>query len=146
VQLFRYANKLNLTTATLAPSCCRKQDKATANPEATAHAAMAVDAAAGAAADNNDDDDMPLLFRDTLPRNFLSSAAVAALTSFTEDGDAEHIKPESMQTSRRAAAAHRKARQQAASPYSRPGGDKQQRKSKHASAGEAQVLLSMWKI
>jgi hypothetical protein len=109
---------------------------------------MAVETAAeaGGAVDDNDDDDMPLLFRDTLPRNFLSSAAVAALTSFTEDGDAEHIKPESMQTSRRTVAAHRKARQQAASPYSRPGGDKQERRSKHASAGEAQVLLSMWKI
>jgi hypothetical protein len=106
---------------------------------------IVVNAGTEVAVDDNDDDDMPLLFRDTLPRNFLSSAAVAALTSFTEDGDAEHIKPESMQTSRRTVAAHRKARQQAASPYSRPGGDKQQ-KRKHASAGEAQVLLSMWKI
>jgi hypothetical protein len=124
-----------------------KQGESDSKLGGNAHAEMAVEptVAEPAADDDNDDDNMPLLFRQSLPRNFLSSAAVAALTSFTEDGDAEHIMPESLQTSRRTVAANRKARQQAASPYSRPGGDKQ-RKSKHASAGEAQVLLSMWKI
>eukprot|EP00611_Tribonema_gayanum_P000034 TRINITY_DN10012_c0_g1_i1.p1 TRINITY_DN10012_c0_g1~~TRINITY_DN10012_c0_g1_i1.p1 ORF type:complete len:153 (-),score=55.47 TRINITY_DN10012_c0_g1_i1:41-499(-) len=117
------------------------------------------------------EEDMPLLFMDGLPRNYLNSAAIAALASLVDSdsdsesgGDAAAPAPDAKPPAagagggraavggraQAAASERRRQRQQGRAPYARPASDDAPSRSsgsaRHASAGEAQILLSLWKM
>ena len=125
------ASETDIGTATSTAAASTKTETATGNNK-TAGVPCA-----------DDDDWMPILFRDSIPKDAESNVDLSALVSFAEDGfgETERTAPAGKVIHAKTAT-DEAARRQGASPYARA--NRQQKRQ--STAGEAQVLLSLWKI